>query len=164
MVAARHSAFRLLIAGDGGNRSELAALAESLSLGNRIEFLGDVSDVPALLRRASMFVLPSLTEGLPLTVLEAMATGLPVIATRVGGTPEVVDDGTTGLLVDPREPEQMARAMMRIFECPELGRRLGDAAHLRVAEHFDVREMVSRYESLYEEVLGANRRAAARAA
>ena len=153
IVAAQSPTFRLQIAGDGTSRTELFALAQLLGLGGRVEFLGEIQDVPALLSKASMLVLPSLTEGMPLTVLEAMATGLPVVATRVGGTPELVEDRLTGLLVTARDPGQLAEALLRIHRNQQLGKEMGRKARARVENHFDVRAMVSSYESMYAEVL-----------
>src|SRR5262249_50813104 len=97
----------------------------------------------------SLFVLPSLTEGISLTLLEAMARGLPVVATRVGGNPEVVLDGATGLLVGTRNPAELAAAMVRLLRAPDEGRRMGLEGRERVEEHFDVRRMVADYEGHY---------------
>ena len=156
LVVKEHPAFRLQVAGSGACRAELETLAASLGLVDHVQFCGTVSDIPCLLSGASMFVLPSLTEGLPLTVLEAMACGLPVVATRTGGTMEAVEDLASGLLVGVREPEELARAMGRVWANAELGRDMGIAGRRRVEELFDVRAMVSRYEALYEEVLGGD--------
>jgi glycosyltransferase involved in cell wall biosynthesis len=153
IVVAQCPTFRLQIAGSGSCSAELAALTESLHLGGNVQFLGEVRDVPPLLHGASGFVLPSLTEGLPLTVLEAMACGLPVVATRVGGTPEAVLEGNTGLLVSPREPAQLAAALLQIHTNPEMARQMGLAGRARVETHFDVRTMVASYESLYADLL-----------
>jgi glycosyltransferase involved in cell wall biosynthesis len=141
--------FRLEIAGDGPCMADLRRLAEELRLGDRVTFLGDVRDVPALMARASLCVLPSLTEGISLVLLEAMARGLPVVATRVGGNPEVVADEETGVLVPPSEPDRLAAAILRVYGDPVLGRRMGEAGRRRVEAHFDVRQMVAGYESLY---------------
>ena len=89
-----------------------------------------------------MFVLPSLTEGISLTLLEAMARGLPVVATRVGGNPEVVVDGVTGFLVPVRDPAALAAAMVRIRQCPALGTEMGLRGRQRVEQEFSVQEMV----------------------
>src|SRR5262249_35825678 len=114
-------------------------------------FLGEVRDVPGLLARASLFVLPSYTEGISLTLLEAMARGLPVVATRVGGNPEVVEGGETGLLVPARDAEALAAAVLDLQRGPERGGRMGAAGRRRVEEHFDVRRMVANYEALSRE-------------
>jgi glycosyltransferase involved in cell wall biosynthesis len=97
-----------------------------------------------------MFVLPSVSEGLSLTLLEAMARGLPVVATRVGGNPEVVRDGATGLLVPPRDAMRLAEAIRTVLRDPPAARRLGLAGRRRVEQFFDVRGMVARYEALYQ--------------
>ncbi|HKI18887.1 MAG TPA: glycosyltransferase, partial [Isosphaeraceae bacterium] len=112
-------------------------------------FLGETRDIPAVLARARMFVLPSRSEGIPLTVLEAMARGLPVVATRVGGLAEVVEDGVTGLLVPPADPAALAAAIVGIWDDPNRGNRMGGAGRQRVVERFDVRTMVAGYEALY---------------
>ncbi len=102
-----------------------------------------------MLGRAGLLVLSSLSEGVSLTLLEGMARGLPVVATRVGGNPEVVEEGVTGLLVPPRDPPALANAMLRLWSDADLARRLGAAGRRRVEEHFDVRQMVARYEAMY---------------
>jgi glycosyltransferase involved in cell wall biosynthesis len=149
--------FKLQLAGDGICMPSLVALARELGLAERVEFLGEVHDVPALLARASMFVLPSLTEGISLTLLEAMGRGLPVVATRVGGTPEVVEDGTSGLLVAAQSPIELAQALLRVYRHPQRARLMGLAAADRVREQFDVRRMVAEYEGLYLECTGRRR-------
>jgi glycosyltransferase involved in cell wall biosynthesis len=154
LAARAEPAFRLEIAGDGACLPALRQLARGLGLEDQVRFLGEVRDVPALLARAAAFVLPSLTEGISLTILEAMARGLPVAATRVGGNPEVILDGETGLLVPSQDPAALADALLRLFRDPALGRRLGEAARQRVETHFDVRRMVADYEQLYLGLVG----------
>ena len=104
LVAASAPDFRLEIAGDGPLREELLQLSASLNLKTNVRFLGEIGDIPGLLGRARFFVLPSQTEGISLTILEAMARGLPVLATAVGGNPEVIQNGSTGLLVPAQDP------------------------------------------------------------
>lgn len=146
--------FRLEIAGDGPCLPALKRLTSELGLMDHIRFLGEVRDIPALLARASLFVLSSLSEGVSLALLEAMARGLPVVATRVGGNPEVVVEGETGLLVPARSEVELAWAMMRLRNDPEGSRRMGAAGRQRVQQHFDVRQMVAAYEALYLDILG----------
>lgn len=153
LVVAQEPSFRVRIAGDGACLGELRLLAEQLRVSAHVDFLGEVQDVAALLSDASLSVLPSLTEGISLTILEAMSLGLPVVATRTGGTPEVVIDGVTGLLVPPRDPTALAGGLLRIWRDRELGARMGEAGRRRVESHFDVRRMVAEYESLYLHVL-----------
>jgi glycosyltransferase involved in cell wall biosynthesis len=143
--------FRLDIAGDGPCAQALRQMAADLVLSKCVKFLGEIRDIPALLGRASLFVLPSISEGISLTLLEAMARGLPVIATRVGGNPEVVAEGETGILVPARDAAAMAAAILQIHRDPEHGRRLGVAGRGRVERHFEIRGMVARYEALYRE-------------
>jgi glycosyltransferase involved in cell wall biosynthesis len=141
--------FKLLIAGDGPCRKDLEAQAKSLGLGKAVSFLGTVRDVPPLLRRCRGFVLSSRTEGISLTLLEAMATGLPVVATRVGGNPEVVVEGESGLLVPAQDPASLAAALIRLYREPGLAGRLGRAGRKRVEDHFDLNRMIREYEALY---------------
>ena len=164
LVVAEEPKFRLQVAGDGDCVSLLISLRRELGLSDHVRFLGEVGDVAGVLASASMFVLPSLTEGISLTLLEAMARGLPVVATRVGGTPEVVEDGTSGLLVAPQSPNELAQAMLRVYRQPHRARLMGLAAHHRVAEMFDVRRMVAEYEGVYMECIEQRRGASAMAA
>lgn len=152
-VAVRRPRFRLTIAGSGPCEVDLKSLAQRLRLSAIVEFAGEVRDVPSLLRRASVFVLPSITEGLPLTVLEAMSGGLPVVATSVGGVPEAVEDGSTGLLVPSGNANALADALFRIHANRAEARSMGLAGRRRVEAMFDVRRMVSQYEALYQEIL-----------
>lgn len=143
--------FRVEVAGDGVCMPDLRRLADELGVADRVTFLGVVRDVPSLMAGAGLFVLPSRSEGISLTLLEAMARGLPVVATRVGGTPEVVVEGETGLLVPSDDPAALAAAILRVRRDPEAGRRMGEAGRRRVDRHFDVRRMVAEYESIYLE-------------
>jgi glycosyltransferase involved in cell wall biosynthesis len=151
LLAPQDPAFRLAIAGDGVCLPALKRTAADLGLGERAHFLGQVRDIPALLATASLFVLPSLSEGVSLTLLEAMACGLPVVATRVGGNPEVVAEAETGLLVPARDPTALAEAILRLRRDPDGCRRLGLAGRRRVESLFDIRHMVARYEALYQQ-------------
>jgi glycosyltransferase involved in cell wall biosynthesis len=152
-VIARRPQFRLRIAGAGPCAAELKRLAAALNVDRHVSFLGEVADIPALLRDSSVFVLPSLTEGMPLTVLEAMASGLPVVATDVGGIPEAVADGVSGFLVPPRNPAALASALLRASGSASIVRRLGLAGRERAERLFNVRSMVSRYETVYHQAL-----------
>jgi glycosyltransferase involved in cell wall biosynthesis len=151
LVRRERPAFRVEIAGDGPCLPALGTLAGGLGLEDHVRFLGQVSDVPALLARAALFVLPSLTEGLSLTLLEAMARGLPVVATRAGGNPEVVSDGETGWLVPPGDAEELARAILYLLQDRQAGREMGQAGRRRAEQRFDIRRVVAAYEALYHE-------------
>jgi glycosyltransferase involved in cell wall biosynthesis len=149
---------RYLIVGDSisqAYRSELEARAAALGLGQRVRFTGFRRDVPDLLSEASVSVLPSLSEGLSNVVLETMAAGVPVVATSVGGTPEMVEDGVTGLLVEPRDPRALAQAIGSMLADPARGRAIGKAGRQWVAERFSLEAMVRDTELLYERLLGA---------
>lgn len=149
LVAREEPAFRLEIAGDGPCEAQLKSLAQGLGLADVVRFLGREDDVPARLGRAGLLVLPSLMEGMPLTLLEAMARGLPVVATSVGGNAEVVIHGKTGLLVPARSPGDLAAAMLGLWRDPEASRRIGRAGRERVEQSFDVRRTIGRYERIY---------------
>jgi glycosyltransferase involved in cell wall biosynthesis len=149
LIVRQRPEFRLEIAGDGVCRGDLEALSAQLGLTNHVRFLGAVRDVPALLARARLFVLSSLTEGISLTLLEAMARGLPVVATCVGGNPEVVAHGETGLLVSPRDPGALANAVLGLWAQADICAHMGLAGRQRVEQQFDVRRMVADYETLY---------------
>jgi glycosyltransferase involved in cell wall biosynthesis len=150
--------FRLEIAGEGDHRGALEALIGDLGVADRVKLLGNVDDIPGLLGRARALILPSLSEGMSVSLLEGMASGLPVVATRVGGNPEIVAHDETGLLVPPADDVALARAMLRIWRDPELGRSMGAAGRARVERHFDIRRMVADHEALYLELLGRRRK------
>lgn len=154
LVVTHEPTFRLLIAGDGPCMPEARAALDRLGLHDHVQLLGACRDVPSVLRQASLFVLSSRTEGISLTLLEAMACGLPVVATQVGGNAEVVQHGQTGWLVPAGDPRQLADAVERLWRAPDQCRQFGEAGHQRVVQHFDVKRMVRQYEDLYREVLG----------
>lgn len=148
--------FRLQIVGDGPERGHLKTLSHDLKLDEHIEFLGECSDVPQRLAKAGFFVSATRTEGISLTLLEAMATGLPVVTTRVGGNPEIVQEGRTGRLVKEGCPERLANAMREMLLDRDGWPVMGELARQRVEQHFNVRSMVRQYESLYDELLGGD--------
>lgn len=154
-------AIRLKIVGTGPSLDHLRELARTLGIGASVEFCGEVSDVTAHLCQASMLVLPSRSEGLSIAVLEAMGLGLPVVATRVGGTPEAVTHGATGLLVDKEDVEGLASAVLTLRRDHELALQFGSTGRECVVARFDVRHMIARYEAMYTEVLEARSAVAA---
>ena len=141
--------FRLQIVGNGPERDQLQALTRELGIEQAVEFLGERTDVPDLLSQAGFFISSSRTEGISLTLLEAMAVGLPVVATAVGGNPEIIVPDLTGYLVPAADPESLANAVIRLCGEPGSWLQMGEQGRLRVAEHFDVRRMARDYESLY---------------
>ena len=136
---------RLLVAGDGPERNELEA-----SAGKNVAFLGFVEDIPALLERAALVVVPSRSEGLGLSALEAMAAGKPVVASRIGGLCEVVVHGETGLLVPPGDPEALAEALKSLLADPARARKMGEAGRARVRAEFDVQAMREKTRAVWE--------------
>jgi glycosyltransferase involved in cell wall biosynthesis len=140
---------RLRIAGDGPDRAAVEAEVDRLGLGGAVELLGTRNDVPALLAGADVFVLASDSEGLPMSVLEAMAAGLPVVASAVGGVPELVRDGETGFLVPPRDSAALAGALERTVSDPALRDRLGEAARRRVEREFSFERFEREHLELY---------------
>lgn len=150
---------RLAIVGEGGKRPDLERQIERTHLDEQVRLLGDRGDVAALLAECDVFALSSLAEGIPLTVLEAMAAGLPVVATDVGGVGEAVIDGSTGTLVPPSDPAALATALGCYVRDEDLRQQHGRAGRMRVESRFSVAEMVSAYAALYDELL-AGRRAA----
>lgn len=143
---------QLKIVGDGPERAKLEELARQLGIAGRVEFLGERTDVPELLSTAGFFVTSSTTEGISLTLLEAMAVGLPVVATAAGGNSEIVVDGVTGLITPVGHVERLAAALVSICQRRSEWTALGQAGCDRVHEHFDVQRMVHDYEQLYTEL------------
>ncbi len=141
---------RLFIVGDGPLRAELEADAQKVGLGDRARFLGIRRDVETLLPLFDLYAMSSVSEGLSISILEAMAAGLPVVATRVGGNPEIVADGTTGLLVPPGDPRALADAIGYMLCSPARARAMGIEGRTRVRAHFSLGQMASAYERLYE--------------
>jgi L-malate glycosyltransferase len=142
-----------VFAGDGPLRDSLTARARSLGIGDRVRFLGYRTDVAALLAAFDVFTLPSLYEGLPNAVLEAMACGKPVVATAVDGTPEVVAEGETGLLVPPRDPDRLSGALLRLAGDARLRSRMGAEARRRAVRDHGVDGQVEAFHRLYQELL-----------
>ena len=145
--------FRLLIVGDGPERAALEDLAGERELSGHVEFLGERSDVPELLATAGFFVSSSRTEGISLTLLEAAAVGLPIVATSVGGNPEIVEHGKTGRIVPPENPGYLAQAIIQTCRDRDAWGVMGELGRQRVEQHFEIRRMVREYESLYAELL-----------
>lgn len=144
---------RLAVVGEGNERSNLESRIAQLGLAGQVRLLGNRDDVPALLGEADVFVLSSVAEGMPGVLLEAMASALPVVATNVGGVPEVVADGETGTLVAPSDADALAEALARYVTDPALRQRHGRAGRARVEAHFSLTAMLSSYAALYDGLL-----------
>jgi len=144
---------RLLIVGDGDQRTAIESYVAERSLNGAVIFTGVRHDVPRLLGAMDIFALPSLSEGMPITVLEAMAARLPVVATRVGALPEMIEEDVTGFLVEPKDDRSMAERFARFFSNCELARRFGQAARRKVEREYGLESMLRRYAELYLSVL-----------
>jgi len=130
-------------------KSEMETLARDLNLNGRVIFTGQRQDVSDILRDVDIVVHPSLTEGLSNVILEAMAAGLPVVATRVGGNPELVQDGRTGLLIPPKDEAALASAIACLLDDPQTARKFGEAGRERIIQEFSISRLLSQTEELY---------------
>jgi len=148
-----HYPVEALIIGGGRREAEMRQLAGEMGLAGRVHFLGQRPDIPDLLSALDLSVLPSHSEGVSLALLEAMAAGLPVIATAVGGLPEVVTDGENGLLIPPKDPEALALALARLLDDPDLAKKLGKNAQRHVEAHYSMECLGREINEIYEELI-----------
>ncbi len=153
LVAKVRPEARFMIVGDGPEKETLTRLSVNLGLGDRVLFTGWREDIPGLLAAMDVFVQSSHREGLGLAVLEAMACARPVVATKVDGLPELIEDGETGLLVNPGEPEGLAQGIIFLLGNKDVARRMGQAARNKARKRFDLKEMTRQIQELYETVL-----------
>ncbi len=153
-LARRRPEARLILVGEGPEGPAIRDLVRGHDLGEHVRFLGLRADVPRLLPAADVCLLTSLSEGIPLVLIEAMAAGLPVVSTRVGGVPEVVEDGRTGLLAPPAGPDALAAAILKLAADPALRESMGLAGRERAVALFSERKMHGEYLGLYDEMTG----------
>jgi len=159
-LAPKHPTARLAICGSGREvKLQLRAMIAELGLGERVLMCGFRKDVPAVLAATDVYALPSRAEGLGFSLLEAMASGCAVVASRVGGVPEIVTDGQDGLLVEPENPVALAAAIARLLDSPELRKRLGAAGRATAQERFDTRHLVGQVEELYRSLIARREKA-----
>ncbi len=150
-----------LIVGDGPERTRLERTADELGLSEKVHFIGVRDDVPAVLKLMDVLVLSSLSEGSPNVVLEGMAAGVPVVAVRVGGVPEVVEDGVSGLLVDPGSAPGLSNAVLGLLNDADRAREMGKKGLAIAVENYDINRVVARVEDVLDELLKrAGRRSA----
>jgi glycosyltransferase involved in cell wall biosynthesis len=148
-----HAIYRL--AGEGGGKKSFKKMASELGLEGEVIFMGFVPDIPAFLSKIDLFVLSSVYEGLGVAILEAMAAGKPVIATKVGGVPELIEDRVSGLLVPAGDPGALARAISQMLSDKAGMKRMGERARERVRSHFTIEQMAKQNEDYYYELLAA---------
>lgn len=144
---------QFVVAGEGPGRADLEARARAIGLGDRMLFLGHRLDVPQLLAASDVFVLPSLREGTSLAILEAMASGLPIVSSAIGGTDELIVSGQSGILVQPGNPREVARALRLLLQDAGFSSRLGAAARMRAGTQFSMSAVASRVTAVYEALL-----------
>lgn len=154
-ICRSHPGVSFLVVGDGPRRRELEAMADRLGLREAVRFLGARDDVPSLLKLMDVFVLSSLSESSPNAVLEAMAAGVPVVSTRVGGLPELVQDGSTGRLVEPQDAGALADAIVAFLDDPVRARLAGNLARQIAREQFDIERVVRKVEETFAHLLAA---------
>jgi glycosyltransferase involved in cell wall biosynthesis len=145
---------KIVIVGEGPDRDKVEDIIQQYGLQSSVVLAGQQSNMPSVYAAMDIFVLPSLNEGLPMTVLEAMAASKPVIATRVGAIGSVIQDGENGLLVAPKDSEGLQNAIAGLLSDPDRRRRLGDQAHAWVSQNYTSEAMARKYRDMYEEVLG----------
>lgn len=148
-VVAKYPNIKLAIVGEGPERSELENLIKKLNLENHVILLGRKSDIPKLLKSSDIFVLPSIREAFGLVNLEAMLTPLPIIATKVGGIPEIVTDKKTGFLVETESEKALSEALIKLLSSPKTRQKMALEGQKRVIELFDAKKMAEKYEKIY---------------
>jgi glycosyltransferase involved in cell wall biosynthesis len=148
---------KILLAGEGPQEKNIRNKIEELGIGEAVFLPGFRDDIPKVLNTIDVFVFPSLQEALGTAILEALAMRKAVVASRVGGIPEIIQEGKTGFLVDPEKPAAIAEKVIPLLKTPELRRRLGDQGRRFVESHYDNRLMVGRLEALYRELMGVSR-------
>ena len=158
LLRSRFPDLRILLAGEGPERPGLERLRDSLGLGDAVVFLGFRADVPAVLATTDVAVFSSASEGSPLAVMEAMQAAVPIVATRVGGVPDLIEDGVQGILVPPGDPSALAAAIARALEDREAGAAMGMRARERARRDFDIEGTVRQVEQLYEDLYARSTR------
>jgi glycosyltransferase involved in cell wall biosynthesis len=146
-----------LIVGDGEERAALEAAAQALGLGHRVRFVSGGADVPKLLGCADLFVLPSMEDALPGVLAEAMASGLPIVASAVGGVPELIEHDGNGLLVPAGDAEALALACHQLLASPRRRRAMATRGRQLAAERFAIDVQVARLAGLYDQLIAARR-------
>jgi L-malate glycosyltransferase len=144
---------KILVVGEGSIRQDLTAQTHNLGITDNVVFLGHREDTDTLLHAMDIFALPSLSEGIPMALLEAMAASRPIVASRVGGIPEIIEDGVDGYLVEPMDVNNLAERCRQLIEFPEVARKMGEQGRKRVERDFSATAMADRVASVYKELL-----------
>ena len=152
-IVKRFPTARFLIVGEGGYREELLSLSRRLGIESNVLFLGQREDMPSVYRSLDVFVLPSLNEGMPMTLLEAMASGLPAIATRVGAVPTVINDQQTGVLIEPGDVGSVQTALEQLLDAPDFKLKLARNGQAWVRAHASIETAAGKYSEHYQDVL-----------
>ena len=155
-VIARDAKVSFLIAGDGREGRDLRSYAKKLGIDRKVKFTGYLKEINALYSIMDVFVLSSIFEGLPYTLLEAMAIGVPVVATAVGGVPEVITSERKGILVAPRDPHAIAEKILFLLQHPETAKQMASRAAAGVREHFSLKAMIGETTNVYQERSGSS--------
>jgi len=146
---------QLTIVGDGPDRERLLNLSREKGIFDAVNFCGEAAEIVSYLQKSSVFVLPSFSEGLSNVLLEAMACGLPVVATRVGGTIDLIEDGVNGILIEPENSRQLYQAVKKILQDEVLAKTIGAQARKTVEEAFSMESVTEQYVSLYQTLMPA---------
>ncbi len=149
IVRERKDVYFVLV-GDGPEMNQLQEESERMGLADHVRFMGAMDNASELIPAFDIFVLPSLWEGFPIVLLEASAAGKPIVATSIDGSKEIIRDGVNGILVPPKDPERLSKAILRLVAQPALRRRLGKAARSQALREFDVKQMAKRISDIYE--------------
>lgn len=152
LVKERHPRIQLILVGDGPLKRDLEGLATDLGIRDNVVFAGWKKEVGSYIASMDVFCLSSLWEALGIVLLEAMAAGKPIVATRVGGVPEVVEEGEGGILVPPGRPEELASGIRLLLSSPERRKRMGHYNKEKVKKEFNVEDMIRKYEAMYERI------------
>ncbi len=147
-----YSNIKIVFIGEGKERKNLEKLVKKLKIEKHVTFTGRQKDIPQLLKASDIFVLPSKREAFGLVNLEAMLIPLAIIASNVGGIPEIVKNGETGILVQPKNSDALSKAIKKLIASPELRKKMANAGHKRILENFDAKIMAQNYEKVYQEI------------
>jgi glycosyltransferase involved in cell wall biosynthesis len=154
-VLQRRISAKLWLIGDGPKRKYLLNLSEKLGLNQHVEFLGEKSNIPFFLKQTDIYISGSRWEGIPNALLEAMAAGLPIVATKVGGVPEILDENTA-IMVPPEDSEALLKGILKLVGNPSLAGELGKNARRRVSSNYSMEKMIFEYTQLYQKLINSN--------